>query len=135
MARVHGRNGVLYVAVTSGGAATPLTYIKKFSFDAKTDRVDVTSFGDTAKTYVAGLPDSSGSFDGFWDTTLGYSSHAAYQSAVDGYARKWYFYPVGGAATFQAGTAFFDCSFDYDVENAVAIKGTFSAATPTFVSG
>lgn len=135
MARIAGRSGVLYVAVTSGGAATPLTYIKKFALEASTERYDVTAFQDTSRVYTAGLPDSSGSFDGFHDDTLGFANFSAYQSAVDGIARKWYWYPKGGAAPYAAGTGFFDASFDEDVQGVVTIKGTFNAATPTFTSG
>lgn len=133
--RVHGRYGVLYVSITSGGSAQPLLYTKSFNLDAKTDRVDVTSFQDTSKVYVAGLPDSTASIDGFWDSSAGFANFSLYQAAVDGIARKWYFYPAGGASPFAAGTGYFDCSFSQSVDGAVAIKGTMSAATPTFTSG
>lgn len=135
MGKAAGRNGVLYLAVTSGGTASPFTYLKSFKFEAKTDRIDTTSFQDTSKTYVSGLPDSTASYEGFWDTSLGFSNHAAYQAAVDGSARKWYFYPVGGSTPYLAGTGYFDASFNYTVSGAIEMSGSMSAATPTFTSG
>lgn len=136
MAKIHGRNGILYLAVTNGGTASPFTYLTSFKVDAKTDRTDVTSFGDTTKTYLSGLPDSTASYDGFWDTSLGFSNHAAYKAAGDGLARKWYFYPDStNAAQYLAGTGYWDASFDFSVQEAIKISGTFSAATPTFGVG
>jgi len=127
MPRIAGRNGALYVALTSGGTAEPLVFTKKWSIDMKTDRVDVTAFQDTTKTYVAGLPDASGSFDGFYDS----ATSGTYTAAVDGLARKFYLYPsTVNPTTFFFGTGFFDYSVDTDVTGAVTCKGTWSAATP-----
>ena len=62
MSRVHGRRGRLYVGIASDTAsAAPVTYISKWSSNFSTDNVDVTAIGDSNKTYVAGLPDASGS--------------------------------------------------------------------------
>lgn len=126
MARIHGRNGALYVSLTSGGTAEPLAYTKKWSVDFKTDRQDVTAFQDTGKVYVSGLPDASGSFDGFYDT----ATAGTYTAAVDGLARKFYLYPTtSSVGTYFYGTAFFDFSIDTDVAGAVTYKGTWSAGS------
>ena len=60
MARLHGRSGRLYAGIASAGTAEPITFLNSWSFDASTDDVDVTAFGDTNKTYVSGLPDFKG---------------------------------------------------------------------------
>lgn len=126
MARIHGRNGALYAAVASGGIAEPVSYLDSWSLDGKTDRVDVTAFGDSNKTYVSGLPDAQGNFSGFYDT----ASDQLYTAAVDGVARKVYLYPTrADTGTYWFGTAFFDFSVSDAVGDAVKISGSFSAAS------
>jgi len=132
MARIHGRNGALYVSLTSNGTAEPLAFTKKWSVDFKTARENVTAFQDTTMTYVAGLPDASGSFDGFYDN----ATAQTYTAAVDGIARRFYLYPSTSAPTqYFFGTAFFDFSVDTSVDGAVSVKGTWSAATAVTKQG
>ena len=104
MARKHGRNGRLYVAVASGGTAEPVAFLRDWSIDFSVDNVEVTAFGDTNKVYVAGLPDSSGSFSGFFDS----ATAQLYTAATDGVARNFYLYPDTADATYWYGTALFD---------------------------
>ena len=126
MARIHGRNGRLYAAITSGGTAEPVTFLNQWSINFSVDNVEVTGFGDTNKTYVAGLPDVSGSFSGFYDT----DTQQLYTAAQDGVARKVYIYPVASDATeYWYGTALFDFSVSSDVNGAVTISGDWNAAS------
>ena len=68
MARIHGRRGRVYVGIASDSAAAEaLPYTATWSIAFATDNAEVTAFGDTVKTYVAGLPDASGAFSGFLD--------------------------------------------------------------------
>lgn len=130
MARVAGRNGALYAAITSGGTAEPIAYLTQWTLDQSTDRTDVTSFGDTTKTYVSGLPDAQGTYSGWYDT----ATAQLYTAASDGIARKFYLYPdrsAGSAGTYWFGSAFFDFSIDTSVDGAVSISGSFAAATAT----
>lgn len=129
MARVHGRDGQFYVGVASSSAtAEALPYVKKWSMSASTDRQDATAFGDTTKVYVGGLPDASGSFEGFYDT----ATTQTFSAALDGDARRVYLYPTtpSTAGPYWFGTAFFDFNIDTDVAGVVSINGTWSAATP-----
>jgi hypothetical protein len=127
MPRISGRNGAIYVALTSGGSAAPLAFTKKWMADFKTARENVTAFQDTSNVYVAGLPDASGSFDGFYDD----ATAQTYTAAVDGLARRFYLYPTtSSTGTYFYGTAFFDFSVDVGVDSAVTVKGTWSAASP-----
>jgi hypothetical protein len=71
MARIHGRNGRLYAALTSAGTAEPIAYLNAWSIDFSTDNAEVTAYGDTNKIYVAGLPDSAGDFGGWYDDATG----------------------------------------------------------------
>jgi len=128
MARVHGRNARLYMGVASGAAtAEPLNFLNSIDASFTSDRVDTTSFGDAGKTYVAGLPDGSGSFAGFFDV----SAQQTYTAAADGAARKTYVYPdiVNSPGTYWFATAFFDFNLSLSVTDAAKIQGTFNAAT------
>lgn len=128
MARTHGRFGALYMGVASStAAAEPLLNTTQWEMDFKSDKPDVTCLGDTNKVYVAGLPDASGSFAGFWDTT----NQQAYTAASDGVARRFYAYPStpSTAGPYWYGTAFFDMKVTTPVEGAVAVTGTFMPAT------
>lgn len=126
MARIHGRDGRLYIASTSGGAAVLTPFIESYSLKLTTDKTDVTAMGDTGKVYVAGLPDGTMDFSGFYDT-VGVVTYAA---AVDGLARKFYLYPAASdTGTYFFGTGFFDSNIDSSVSDAVKISGSMSAAS------
>jgi hypothetical protein len=125
MARKHGRNGRLYVSITSAGAAEPVAFLNSWDISFGVDNVDVTAFGDTNHVYVAGLPDASGSFSGFYDST----SAQLYTAATDGVARKFYLYPDTAAATYWYGEALFDFSVSSSVDGAVTVSGDWNAAS------
>lgn len=126
MARAAGRSGRLYVAITSGGTAEPITYLNTWSINFATDNIEVTAMGDTHKVYVSGLPDCSGSFAGFYDD----ATAQTYTAATDGVARKFYLYPGSSTAQYWFGTALFDFNASADVNGAGQISGDFAAATP-----
>lgn len=126
MARYHGRKGRLYIGLASDSAAPePVAFIKSWQISFKTDMVDVTALGDTNKVVVAGLPDVSGTYAGFWDN----ATAQMYTAATDGLARKFYLYATTDVAgTYWYGTAFFDFTTEGAVDGAVNINGSFAAA-------
>lgn len=130
MARVAGRQGHLYVQQNASEAA-PLVFINKWSMNATTDKYEVTSFGDTTKTYVTSLPDLQGSFSGFYDDTATTGSTYLFSMAQAGLSRKVYLYPTtpSSSGPYFYGTAFLDFSVDTDLNGATTISGNFSAAT------
>lgn len=127
MAARHGRNGRLYMAILSAGLAEPIPLVSDFTQDAATDRVDVTAFGDAGKKYVAGLPDAKGTYAGFWDD----ATAQMFTAANDGIARKFYWYPdtTNAPTVYWYGTAFFDASYTFSVNDAAKNSGTWSAAS------
>lgn len=126
MSRLHGRNGRLYVNLTSGGTAEPVTFLRSWSINFSTDNAEVTGFGDTNKVYVAGLPDVSGSFSGFYDD----ATVQTYTAANDGVARKFYLYPTTSATgQYWFGTALFDFNVEAAVDSGITISGDFQAAS------
>lgn len=128
MARNSGTTGRVYMALASGGSAESVAYLAKWSLSQSVDFYDVTSFEDATKTNVAGKPDASGTFSGFWDD----ATVQSYTAALDGVARKIYLYPKtpSSSGPYWFGTAFADFSIDVDANGANTVSGTFKAATP-----
>jgi hypothetical protein len=126
MARIAGRSGRLYAGIGSAGTAEPITFLNKWALNSTTDKIEVTSFGDSTKVYVAGLPDAQGTFGGFYDN----ATAQLYTAATDGVARKFYLYPDNSLTTqYWFGTAIFDFNVNGDVAGPVAIDGSFAAAS------
>lgn len=127
MAKISGRRGRVYVGLASDSAtAEPVANLSQWSLNGTSERFDATTFGDTSKTYVADLPDASGSFAGLYDT----ASDQLYTASQDGLARKTYLYPdTNSTGTYWFGTAFWDFSVDVPVGGLVGISGSFAAAT------
>lgn len=127
MARKHGRFGRMYVGIADDAAsAQPAVYLRSWSIDSSTDRVEVTAQGDSNKVYVSGLPDATGSYEGFYDT----ASAQLWTASQDGLARKFYLYPdTGDTGEYFFGTGFFDFSVRSAVDGATEISGSWSAAS------
>lgn len=127
MVRRHGRNGQVYVGVTSAAAASPVAFQASWSINMVTDKQDVTAFGDGNKVYVAGLPDSSGDFSGFMDD----ATSQTYIAATDGLARNFYLYPdaTNDPNVYWFGTILPDFSADGAIAGAVNVKAAWNAAS------
>ncbi len=128
-APITGRNGRLYVdtSAAANGSAQPISNLNSFSVNQTADRTEVTSFGDTTKTFVSGLKDAQGDFGGFWDADGTLTRYVS-----DGVARKFYLYPQSGSAhvgTYWFGTATFDLTTTQTVGGAVESSGSWAAAT------
>lgn len=137
MARLHGRTGRLYADFSSagGGSASPVASLNNWSCDFTTEKVEVTSFGDSGRQYLAGLPDSSGAFAGYYDE----GAASAYAAAIDvsaNSARKFYLYPTTNSTSiYWFGTAFFDASYSAAVDGAIELSGNWSASTDVLAVG
>lgn len=124
MAKYAGRKGKVMIAPDDSSAAVEIS-LAEWSLDMTSERFEVTSFGDTNKTYVQGLQDLTGSISGFWnhnETTL-------FDAAGSAGAVRMYLYPSTDAADiYWYGTAFIDASISVPVGGPVAISGSFAAA-------
>jgi hypothetical protein len=127
LSRIHGRRGRVYLGIASEDAtAEPLPFIASWSIAFATEKADVTAMGDTNKVYVAGLPDASGSFSGFYDD----ATNQTYDAAVDGLPRKFYLYPnVATLGTYFFGTILPDLTVNSGVGDAVSIEASWNAAS------
>lgn len=127
MSRIHGRRGRVYVGLASDtAAAEPVAFLNSWSIDFSVDKEDVTAFGDANKQYVAGLPDASGEFSGFYDT----STAQTFTAAQDGLPRKFYLYPdTSAATTYFWGTILPDFKVNASVSGAAEISSSWNAAS------
>lgn len=70
MAFKHGKNTVFKVD-NSGGTLTDISsYLNSVTLPRSIETGETTSFGNSAKTYIVGLSDSTLSVDGTWDATV-----------------------------------------------------------------
>lgn len=130
--RIHGRRGLIYFDGAGGGSASPLAFQSKWDISFQTDKDDVTSFGDNNKTYVAGLPDASGSFSGFYDD----STSQSYIAATDGVARNFYLYPNSNKPTqYWYGLILADFKANGDIGSSVQVSSTWVAASAVLKAG
>jgi hypothetical protein len=127
MPRRHGRNGQVYLGITSAAAASPMPFQASWSINMNVDKQDVTAFGDGNKVYVAGLPDASGDFSGFMDD----ATSQTYIAAVDGLARNFYLYPdaTNSINVYWFGTVLPDFSADGAIAGPVNFKSAWNAAS------
>lgn len=131
MSRIHGRNGIVYLGVNPSDAASAMAFLSDWSINFSVAKVDVTCMGDTNLIWVAGLPDASGDFSGFFDT----ATAQTYIAAQDGLPRNFYLYPSTlGSQGANPGQYFFgqilpDFSLAGGVSAAVSLKSSWNAAS------
>ncbi len=127
MARRAGRNAGIYVALTTGGEATPLTFQNKWSANFETEKIDVTAFQDTTRAYVAGIADAQGEFSGWYDDATAQTLTAA----LDGLSRKFYLYPdtVNKPSQYFFGTIFVDFNAEAEAQGAIQVSAAWVAAS------
>lgn len=128
MSRISGRRGRVYIGIASDtAAAEPLPFVAAYSMTAESDKIDVTAMGDSNKVYVAGLPDATGDFSGFFDD----ATNQTYTAAIDGLPRKFYLYTNTLDPTkYFFGTVLVDFSIDAEVSGAVQMSASWAASTP-----
>jgi hypothetical protein len=124
-----GRYGEVRFSATGNGTTPPPTVVlslNKWKLSCKTDKQNVTCFGDTNKVYVPGMPDVSGNVAGFWNSDELVLFTAAMNNDVPGWLEL---VPNKNEATFVfAGPAYLDADIDASVEAAPAVTGDFMAA-------
>lgn len=123
MPRVHGRTGEIQI-----GPSSPMGVIcslSSWTINFTRDKVDVTSFCDTNKTYLAGLKDVSGTFEGFFDTDY---IRTLFEEADSDTGTLIRITPSTVYPTYYyEGPAWLDLTNSGAVNDAVKISGTFAA--------
>ncbi len=125
MAKYHGKRGIVYFSTTGTGAAVNVANLSSWSLNFATAKAETTSFTETNKTYVQGLKDVTGDFQGFFDDVTTAALFTAADSA-DGI--KAYLYVSSDATTrYFYGPSWIDCSIAVPVGGAVTVSGTIAA--------
>lgn len=124
-----GRNGAVKWDPTGVGGATAvlLMSIKNWKLSLKTDKINVTCFGDGNKVYVPGLRDISGSLSGFWNSD-DLSLIEATVLADPGFIELIPDTTDTPSTLMFSGKAYLDAEIDTDVEGAPALSGQILAA-------
>jgi hypothetical protein len=125
MARYHGRRARVMMSTSGAGNASEVIALRTWNLDMAVDTVEVTSFGDVNKTYVQGLPDASGGFEGFWDN----AESKIWTGVQSGDGVKLYMYPdfTNAPTKYVYGPAWVSASIETAVDGAVSISATFAA--------
>jgi hypothetical protein len=126
-----GRYGqVLYNEPPVPSPATPVivTSLNTWKMSQKTDKINVTCFGNSNKVYVNGLKDVAGTVGGFWDSDE-LTLFKAVDAATPGLLRLVpnTTDPTPDAGAFE-GLAYLDVDIDTMVEGAPKVTGNFVAA-------
>lgn len=124
MAKLHGKNGAIYLGGAKGGGGTKVTNKTEWAVQLNRDYVDATVFGETNKTYLAGLRNFQGTYSGLLDTS-GDSMLDA--TALD--EQLIYLYADDGASPILVahGSGFIDGNVSVSSTDAVRITGEFRA--------
>jgi hypothetical protein len=130
MAIKSGRNGDVKWDPTGGATGVTIISLNNWKLSLKTDKIDVTCFGDQNKVYVPGMKDISGSVAGFWN-----SSELALFEATDATSPGMLTLipdttDAAAATMLFKGLAYLDADIDTDVNGAPAVTGTILAAGP-----
>lgn len=94
MAKYHGRGGALLLGAANGGAAQSVANLTQWSISIEQDTAEVTSLGDSFKSYVAGMKGASGSMSGFFADDADVPFDAFDQAQSSGTVTA-YLYPAG----------------------------------------
>ena len=123
--RFHGRNGLVYLSVHSGDAASPLTCLNSWAISWTRNVTDVTNWTDVQHVYVDDLPDVAGTFAGFLDD----ATSQTYLAAVDGLPRSMFLYPDTTDMTrYFSGPVLADLAVTGNAAAAVSIAVNWVAA-------
>ena len=94
MAKYHGRGGALLLGAANAGAAASVVNLTQWSLTIEQDTAEVTSLGDTFKSYVAGMKGATASLSGFFADDADIPFDAFDQAQSSGTVAA-YLYPAG----------------------------------------
>ena len=123
MAKKHGKNGAIYLG---GGIGTGTLVAEKteWSVQLNRDYVDATVFGDTNKTYLAGLRNFQGNYAGLLNTA---GDDMLDASSQDEQLIYLYADASGTPVLVAHGSGFIDANVSCSNTDAVRITGEFRA--------
>lgn len=121
MAFVHGKNTNFQINSKDLSA-----YLDNVDMPLTGDTAETSTFGSSAKTYVAGLTDSTFSIGGKWDPTATTGPDAVLQPLVGAAATTFIYGPAGSTAGFVKYTGSAICT-SYKVTGPIGGVVSFTA--------
>lgn len=125
MAKYHGRSGALLLGAANGGAAASVANLTQWSISIEQDTAEVTSLGDSFKSYVAGTKGATASLSGYFDDAADIPFDAFDQALTAGTVSA-YLYPAGTSVNRYFYGAVWPTSVSID--DSVGGAVTFSSA-------
>jgi len=125
--KLHGKNGAIYIDGPKG-SGTKVALKSEWTLNLNRDYVDATVFGDTNKTYLAGLKDISGTYAGLMD-----NAGDLLVNATDTGSKDTYLYSDdrdSSEVLIASGPALHDSAINCSNTDAVRVSGNFRANGP-----
>ena len=123
--KLHGKNGAIYFNGAKG-SGTKVATKTEWTLNLNRDYVDATVFGDTNKTYLVGLKDIQGTFNGILDVSGDLLVNASDSDAVSVYLYG------DDRSSFELllahGPSLIDASITASNTDAIRVTGNFRAA-------
>lgn len=124
--KLHGKNGAIYVGGPKDGGGEKAAAKSGWTLNLGRDYVEATVFGDSNKTYLTGLRDISGTWEGFMDVSGDLLTNLSAEDETDIYL---YADDRDGFEVLLAwGPGLFDSSIEGTLNDAVRARGNFRAA-------
>ena len=123
--KLHGKNGAIYLGGPKGSGGIKVAAKTEWSLQRNRDYVEATVFGETNKTYLAGLPNVQGSFGGLLDVSGDLLLNAATSDAT-----QIYLYADDGASPILIanGPGLIDGNVTGSLNDAMRYTGEFRAS-------
>lgn len=123
--KLHGKNAAIYLGGAKGAGGVKIATKTDWTLRRNRDYVDATTFGDTNRTYLAGLPNVEGTFAGLMDVSGDLLLNAATSDAT-----QIYLYADDGASAILIanGPGFIDGTVNASVTDAIRYTGDFRAS-------
>lgn len=83
--KLHGKNAAIYLGGAKGAGGVKVASKTEWTLQRNRDYVEATVFGESNKTYLAGLPNVQGTFAGLFDTSGDLLLNAATSDATQIY--------------------------------------------------
>jgi hypothetical protein len=122
--KLHGKNGAIYLGAAKGSGGIKIATKTEWTLQRNRDYVDATTFGDTNRTYLAGLPNVQGTFAGLLDVSGDLLLNAATSDVT-----QIYLYADDGDTPILVanGPGFIDGTVNASVTDAIRYTGEFRA--------
>lgn len=124
--KLHGKNGAIYLVAAKGQVgALKVATKNEWTLSLNRDYVDATVFGDVNKTYLTGLKDVSGTFNGILDVSGDLLVNATDSDAVEIYL---YADDTSSPVLVGHGPGLIDAAITASNTDAIRVSGNFRAA-------